>query len=293
MEGGARGIRLSDGRRLTYDECGDPDGDPLLFFHGGNGSRFERHPDDEIAARAGVRLITMDRPGHGGSDFSRRSFVDGAEDAVELADALAIERLAVAGWSGGTPFVLACAHQFPTRVTRALVSGTLAPVQGTEFTRAMPWHARMIIGLCRTSPSLVYPLFAARQRRRSKNLDAFLEGSARHSAPQDQELLLREDLRPMFLASFQEGIRTGVAGAAWGALLNARPWGFNLGDIQTPVHIWQGADDRQTPLAYARLLRDLIPGASLREFPGEGHLLLLDHWQEMLEWGRETLRSEY
>jgi pimeloyl-ACP methyl ester carboxylesterase len=98
--------------------------------------------------------------------------------------------------------------------------------------------------------------------------------------------LLRDDVRRVFLASFQEGIRTGDAGAAWGALLNARPWGFDLGRIQIPVYIWQGADDRQTPLAYARLVRDSIPGASLREFPGEGHLLLLDHWQEMLEWGR-------
>lgn len=285
MERGTRSIRLRDGRRLTYAEWGEPHGDPLLFFHGGNGSRLERHPGDEIAVRAGVRLLTMDRPGHGGSDFARRGFVDGAVDVNELADALAIERLAVAGWSGGTPFVLACAHQLPERITRALVSGTLAPVH-EDLTREMPWHARMIIGLCRTSPSLAYPLFAGRQRRRSRDLAAFLEGSARHSAPRDQELLLRQDLRSMFLASFRGGIRTGVAGAAWGALLNARPWGFDLGAIRIPVEIWQGTDDRQTPLASARIVRDSIPGAWLREFPGEGHLLLLDHWQEMLEWSR-------
>jgi pimeloyl-ACP methyl ester carboxylesterase len=78
-----------------------------------------------------------------------------------------------------------------------------------------------------------------------------------------------------------------VAGAAWGALLNAMPWGFDLGEIRVPVHIWQGSEDRQTPLAYARLVRGSIPGSTLREFPGEGHLLLLDHWQEMLDWARE------
>ena len=90
----------------------------------------------------------------------------------------------------------------------------------------------------------------------------------------------------MFLASFREGIRTGIAGAAWGALLSARPWGFDLGAIRIPVEVWQGTDDRQTPLAFARIVRDSIAGACLREFPGEGHLLLLDHWQEMLEWSR-------
>lgn len=289
MESGARSIRLRDGRRLAYAECGDPAGAPLLFFHGGNGSRLERHPDDSLAARAGVRLLTMDRPGHGGSDFARRSFVEGAADVAELADALRIERLALAGWSSGAPCVLACAHELPDRVSRALVSGTLAPADD-EVTRGMPWHARAIIGLCRTAPSLAYPLFAGRQRRRSQDLDAFLEGSARHSAPRDRELMLREDLRAMFLASFREGIRQGVAGAAWGALLNARPWGFAPGAIRVPVDLWHGSDDRQTPLSYARRLKDEIPDACLRELPGEGHLLLLDHWQEMLEWGREPRR---
>jgi len=286
MKDGARSIRLRDGRFLAYAEWGDPAGDPLLFFHGGNGSRFERHPDDALAARAGVRLLTMDRPGHGGSDFARRGFVEGAADVAALADALHIERLAIAGWSSGTPFVLACAHALPDRVTRALVSGTLAPVEGNDLLRGMPRLARMIIRLCRISPSLAFPLFAARQWRRSRDLDAFLEGSARHSAPRDQHLLLRQDTRAMFLESFQEGIRQSIAGAAWGALLNARSWGFDLSGIRIPIDIWHGTEDRQTPIGYARLVSKAIPSASLREFPGEGHLLLLDHWQEMLEWSR-------
>jgi pimeloyl-ACP methyl ester carboxylesterase len=284
----SRSMRLSDGRQLSYAEWGDPDGAPLLFFHGGNGSRLERHPDDEMARRAGVRLVTMDRPGHGGSDFARRSFVEGAADIDELADELGIERLALAGWSSGTPYVLACAHELPQRVTRALVSGTLAPIEGTDFMtdfmRGLPWHARAIIGLCRTAPWLAYPLFAGRQRRRSRDLEGFLEGSARRSAARNRDLLLRDDLRPMFLASFEECVRSGIAGAAWGSLLNARPWGFDLGGIRVAVEVWHGSEDRQTPLAFARSVTQAILGARLREFRGEGHLLLLEHWQDMLEW---------
>src|SRR5699024_1947321 len=59
---------LPDGRRLAYSEQGDPAGRPLLLLHGTPGSRLQRHPDGELARRAGVRLVTVDRPGFGLSD---------------------------------------------------------------------------------------------------------------------------------------------------------------------------------------------------------------------------------
>jgi pimeloyl-ACP methyl ester carboxylesterase len=32
-------LRLSDGRRLGYAEYGDPEGEPIMLFHGTPGSR--------------------------------------------------------------------------------------------------------------------------------------------------------------------------------------------------------------------------------------------------------------
>jgi pimeloyl-ACP methyl ester carboxylesterase len=37
-------IALSDGRSLAYAEFGDPDGRPVLFFHGTPGYRATRGP---------------------------------------------------------------------------------------------------------------------------------------------------------------------------------------------------------------------------------------------------------
>jgi pimeloyl-ACP methyl ester carboxylesterase len=53
-------LALPDGRVLGWAEYGDPGGPPVVFLHGTLGSRISR-PDD--AAWAGVRLITVDRPG--------------------------------------------------------------------------------------------------------------------------------------------------------------------------------------------------------------------------------------
>src|SRR5207245_3071247 len=103
-------VRLPDGRRLAYDDAGDPAGRPLLFFHGLGASRRARHPDDGVAAGLGVRLLTVDRPGIGGSDpLLRRRLLDWPGDVAALADELGLDRFAVAGWSAGGPHALACA----------------------------------------------------------------------------------------------------------------------------------------------------------------------------------------
>jgi pimeloyl-ACP methyl ester carboxylesterase len=63
-------IRLSDGgRNLGYAEHGDLQGCPLFFFHGQPGNRLFRHPDDMLTSSLGVRLICIDRPGYGLSEF--------------------------------------------------------------------------------------------------------------------------------------------------------------------------------------------------------------------------------
>jgi pimeloyl-ACP methyl ester carboxylesterase len=105
-----RTLRLGDGRRLGYAERGDPGGRPLLYFHGWPGARVEARLADEPAKAAGVRLVALDRPGMGFSDFQRgRTFVDWSADVVEVADALQLDRFAVLGISGGGPYAAACA----------------------------------------------------------------------------------------------------------------------------------------------------------------------------------------
>ena len=81
---------------LAYED-GDPDGVPVLLFHGAPGSRGFRPRAAETAA-AGVRLITFDRPGYGGSDPVEAPTVLGvARDALALMESLGIARFAVVG----------------------------------------------------------------------------------------------------------------------------------------------------------------------------------------------------
>lgn len=60
-------IEVSNKRRLAYAEYGDPDGIPVLLFHGLPGSRLAWGflPDNPFPP--GLRVIAPDRPGYGRS----------------------------------------------------------------------------------------------------------------------------------------------------------------------------------------------------------------------------------
>ena len=78
-------VRTASGRTLAYAETGEPDGAPVFYFHGIPGSRLDFHQPFNRPALdgAGVRIIGIDRPGYGGSDFQRRRrYTDWTDDVA-------------------------------------------------------------------------------------------------------------------------------------------------------------------------------------------------------------------
>jgi pimeloyl-ACP methyl ester carboxylesterase len=118
-------VSLRDGRTLGFAEFGDPNGDPVLEFHGCPGSRLEAWNYDEVGKKLGARVIGIDRPGFGISTYVKGyRIVDWPADVSEFADALGLERFAVAGISSGSPYALASARFIPERLKGcAIVSG--------------------------------------------------------------------------------------------------------------------------------------------------------------------------
>jgi pimeloyl-ACP methyl ester carboxylesterase len=99
----------------------------------------------------------------------------------------------------------------------------------------------------------------------------------------DQRVLSRPEVRQMFTEDGREAFRDGARGAALENGIYTRAWGFRLHDIAVPVHIWQGGADRNVPEAHARRQADAIPAATLHFYPDEGHLLVVDRIDEILE----------
>src|SRR3979411_1487261 len=115
-------VRTADGRKLAYAEAGDPNGLVVFAFHGLPGSRsdYGRLFGQGGLAESGVRGIGIDRPGFGASDLQRkRSSQDWTTEVAAVADQLGIDRFGVLGYSAGGPYVVACAHALPDRLTFA------------------------------------------------------------------------------------------------------------------------------------------------------------------------------
>src|SRR5437868_7964855 len=99
-------LKLADGRTLHVHDTGAGAGDQLTVFwqHGTPNIGAPPAPLFPASARLGVRWVSHDRPGYGGSSPAPdRNVASVAADVSHIADALGIARFAVMGHSGGGP----------------------------------------------------------------------------------------------------------------------------------------------------------------------------------------------
>jgi pimeloyl-ACP methyl ester carboxylesterase len=106
----------ADGVRLAYEHVGD--GPPVLWQHGLGADRSQ--PAEVFPAGQGWSRITFECRGHGASELGgadRISIATFAQDALGLLDHLGIARAAVGGISLGAAVALRLAFLRPERVT--------------------------------------------------------------------------------------------------------------------------------------------------------------------------------
>jgi pimeloyl-ACP methyl ester carboxylesterase len=112
--------------------------------------------------------------------------------------------------------------------------------------------------------------------------EAVLRAAAKQFPAPDVELLERTDVRAAFFDDAQSSSATAAQAAAQDFVLFSRDWGFRLQDVTVPCHLWHGDLDRNVPIGQGRFMAGRIPGAVLHKCPGEGHLLYVNHLEEVL-----------
>lgn len=265
-------IKLKDGRMLGYAEYGAPAGKPVFYFHGFPSSRLDwpLFDPDDTAAELNARIIAVDRPGTGLSDFKRgRELLDWPDDVIELADALQVDRFAVLGISGGGPFTAACAFKIPGSLTATGIVSGMGPSQAPGMKEGGCWT---IPG----KPSLIRRLLLLLMAIGLwKNPDKIISQSNEMFSEPDRHLLDQPELAKMFVDGLREAFRSGIGGAHQDAALYARPWRFRLQDITAEVHLWHGEPDITVPVSVGRYVADAIPNCHATFFKDEGHFTLL------------------
>ena len=283
MKGGET-LRLEDGRLLGYAVYGDPEGWPIFYFHGFPGSRLEAQLADRVAARMGIRLIALDRPGFGLSDFKpRRTIFEWPDDVVKIADALGINRFATIGVSGGGPYAAACALKIPQRLTAVAIVCGLGPLDTPNGTDRMIRTNHLIFFLGRRLPWLAKISLWRIAYQVRRNPEGTLRRMIVALPDPDKAVLARPEVKTAMKDNVVEAFRGGSRGAACELLLYTRPWGFLLQDIATRVNLWHGEQDVSVPPTMGQYQARTIPNCRAIFYPGEDHFsLVINHMEEIL-----------
>jgi pimeloyl-ACP methyl ester carboxylesterase len=315
-------MRLSDGRRVDTWYGGDPNGSPVLYFHGTPAGRLQAALGDGAAHRAGVRLVAFSRPGYGGSTDAPTTLSSVAKDAIEVATQLGIARFACLGASGGGPYALATAANHPDLVTAVGVVAGIGPAleldkdaaRDPAIRRALDGDVEGAVGLhdmalaqtnAQSSAVAVGATHAAAvgathaaathadDRQADDTQSDHTQADDTHGGTADVESLPWHGahrpgsfVSPEILEPWMPGGRPGVPsyrGVSRDTIAFAVGWDIDLAAVVAPVWLWYGDHDRMVPIANGQWLHERLPTSTLVVREGAGHHgTLLPYWSQIL-----------
>jgi pimeloyl-ACP methyl ester carboxylesterase len=276
-------LELTRRRRLhIYDACSDDSGArlPVFWHHATSNIGAPPEPLFPAADKCGIRWVSYDRPGYGGSTpHPGRDVASAAADVASIADALGIDHFAVFGYSGGAPHALACGALLPERVLSVVCVAGLAPFRA----EGLDWFAGM-------APYGTELLRAAVGGRAA--LEDYLgstEFDPDQFTPRDQAALL--GTWSWLGAVAGHAMQAGPAGVAADEMAYVAPWGFDPGMVRPQVLFLHGDQDRIVPSSHGKWLAGCSRSGHLWLRPDEGHISVLNSTEEAMDWLREHAKQ--
>jgi pimeloyl-ACP methyl ester carboxylesterase len=278
---------LPDGRSLALDDVGDPGGFPIVYLHGTPDSRLARHPDDEVAAACGVRLVAVDRPGAGRSDpHPTGTLTSLGDDLRHALDALAIDGAALLGWSAGGLCALAVATVLGERVLGLGLVATVPPVEAytdAALVAALGPTRRPFAELAAELPpdelaAELAPYLVPHPLTPELALAHVLESAGELGRA---ELASVPGAAERLAEALMEAVRGGEGALRHDVAMQLEP-GLDLSPVGCPVRSFHGSDDGVSPPEVGTWLVGHLPHAVLDLVPGAGHHLLFPRWRGIL-----------
>ncbi len=236
---------------LAYDDLGPRDGRPVLLVHGHPFDRSMWRPQAERLVEAGYRVVTPDLRGYGESKSrdTKTGLDVFANDLVELADDLRLERFVLGGLSMGGQIVMQLIADHPDRVTALVLADTFAGLDSPQAKQARYDTADRISaeGMERYAEELLPKMISKQTRATRPDVEAHV--------------------RKMMRTAPEEGAAAALRGRA------ERPDYTNgLADISVPTLVVVGSEDEFTPVADAELIHRKTNASTLVVIEGAGHL---------------------
>ena len=245
-----RVVLLPNSEHLAYIDTGNPKGRPVVLIHGYTDNARDWVPLIPYLS-SGDRLIAVDIRGHGRSDKPECCYtrLDFAYDIKLLLDHLHIRRADLVGHSLGSLITQAFAEEWPDRVRRVvLISSTGGPRAGSP-----PKPPRFD--------------FAAEIRKLQEPIDPdspFMVAWWDSPRPVNPDFIRRQR-RDSAAIPLKVWLAVLDQGAGFTDLQRTLP------RLKAPALLIWGSDDPIMEEEGRQTLREALPGAQVKVFPGLGH----------------------
>lgn len=279
-------IPTPDGRSLGVDVSGPAAGATVLFLQSAPGSR-HFDPDPTVTTAAGIRLVTFDRAGYGDSPPLGPDVVPSlaghAADAALVAESLGAGAVDVVGWSAGGRVAAVLAATRPDLVRSLAIVATPAPDDQVPW---VPEEHRALSAQLRAEPATAVATLCEALGGLAGAIatdDDVAASQVTGGSADDAFMADRPEVRRAVVQMVRAGSGENVAGMAADIVADqVVPWGFEPGMVMAPTTCWYGTDDGVVTTAHGAWWAAQIPGASLTEVPGIGHLVVVKAWSAIL-----------
>ncbi|SNY91062.1 Pimeloyl-ACP methyl ester carboxylesterase [Cohaesibacter sp. ES.047] len=270
-------LQTPDERHLAWHEWGKEDGAPVLYCPGAGMAGLLPFGEDVCSAQ-GLRMISVDRPGLGGSDPDEgKSFTSWQSDIAHLLDHLGVSSVKTIGFSQGAPFALALgAAGIASSVT--IVSGQ-DELSHPKVISQLPAPVASMVDLATNKPDALQD-----EIEKSATPDWLMQMIETMSSDQDRAFYMAPDFAPRYRQSLEDGFCQGPVGYAQDTVLAMAPWTFDVEEMPCPVQLWYGLRDISPVHApdFGETLAERLPSATLSRIPSEGSAILWTRSEEIL-----------
>jgi pimeloyl-ACP methyl ester carboxylesterase len=270
-------LHLPDGRRLAYAEYGERTAYPLIFSHSHGSSRLEAAFFHQQARQAGFRIIAVDRPGVGLSDFcSEGSHSRSAQDFLALADKLRLQHFGALAVGGGAAFSLALASMAPQRVSIVLGISSVLPAWSCNCQPLQSLLKGLLCLLLRAQMALRHLRCGHDPRRYLERLRDSLNFS-------DRRLFDNPRILAMLQRDARESLRQGSRGVAFDATIGLESSSHTSEELPVPIHLWYGTADSSSQLRDVERFAHQHPGVQIHRVANRGRYFYLRNVEDVFQ----------
>ncbi len=255
-------LTLPDGRILGMDSyhSGRTDNVTVLYFHGRPGSRFEAGNLYAWADMLGFDVVSVDRPGWGLSTFHHRATPRSVAADLEFCLQEAnVDRVRLLAMSGGAPFALEFAANFPDRVDAVAIVSGAAPYNPKSLRPYGPKRAFALSQFGRILRRVILAIL--RPFARTLTLGTLSESQRARYEP------------------FRQGSRAFFREEAL-----MRNWQPSPISDRVPTKWWHGESDRECPIELLRPVWARNARWQIVEMPGGHHAPSVHAFPDILAW---------